>query len=819
MLLTTNYKMKKIELKDSPPNIEIINPNWDLIDEEMFKKTNSEDLFAVSKRKSVKGTYISESSFRGVTQDLVLEGRTLQNLHQFKIATGSTTISEEVVSYQGNSSGNWYEGKVEIIKPNTKYTMIIDIIENTVNGVIYAVAGGTVQVVTGNVTIPLPRVGRNIVTFTTKSDSSTMTYMRTGIGGDSTSGTLKIKKPILLEGDWTEQELPPYFEGIRSVKESGESLAIESCGRNLFDKGKFDSTDKSVDSSTGNIIESIGNGVTDFIAIKPGLNYSLSQDETIINSHYALYGKDKKYISGGIGSTITVPYNGYFLRWTIPITSKDKAQIEEGSASSYEPYRGYNQAVNILDSLKSLPNGIKDTINFNQNKITKNIDTRLFNGVESWSPYSQGTNETYISFYTSITNGLAKTPIICDKLPVAHSQFLGQQVCIASGSATGLGIFISILKSSLASPDVAGFKAWLQANPVTVYYQLATPLEEQLYLTQMPTFEPKTYIYTLGSLIEPTIYCTMPSTQVGMMGNPAELITVDRSTLVGAINEIKKDFKTSNLSIDDYKKFRANGGNVGTIGLKNASVNNDSIETTKGVLGISVAGNKGIAITSTGIRPNAYSLEHNLGELNYLWNIIYGKTLNLNGTFELLSANATEDMISTSKRALDFGVKWTDNTDTGLMLEATGNETGALRPYVRNNSKITLGGMSTKFKDIFLTDYISNDNGYTKLPNQFIMQWGVTTLNLTYGGSTSKAITFPTPFTNKCVFAICNADWDNTGDSSAAISSIIANASTYNETTANKTGAWLQLGHVSVGGTGWGSGARNIRVKWIALGY
>ena len=830
MLETKNYKLKKIELKDSPPNIEIINPNWDLLDEEMFKKTNSEDLFAVSKRKSVKGTYISESSFRGVTQDLVLEGRTLQNLHQFKIATGSTTISEEVVSYQGNSSGNWYEGKVEMIKPNTKYTMIIDIIENTVNGVIYAVAGGTVQVVTGNVTIPLPRVGRNIVTFTTKSDSSTMTYMRTGIGGDSTSGTLKIKKPILLEGDWTEQELPPYFEGIRSVKESGESLAIESCGRNLFDKGKFDSTDKSVDSSTGNITESIGNGVTDFIAIKPGLNYGLSQDETLINSHYALYGKDKKYISGGIGSTITVPYNGYFLRWTIPITSKDKAQIEEGSASSYEPYRGYNQAVNILDSLKSLPNGIKDTINFNQNKITKNIDTRLFNGVESWSPYSQGTNETYISFYTSITNGLAKSPIICDKLPVAHSQFLGQQVCIASGSATGLGIFISILKSSLASPDVAGLKAWLQANPVTVYYQLATPLEEQLYLTQMPTFEPKTYIYTLGSLIEPTIYCTMPSTQVGMMGNPAELITADRSTLVGAINEIKKDFKTSNLSIDDYKKFRANGGTIGTIGLQNVNATQDRVTTTKSILNtesINADTTKaGTTLEALGASTGAFRPYSNnngkldLGTLSSMWNIIYGKELNLNGTFFLRNRSANEDEVRTSKKNLNFCSTHTDGTEVGFLLDTLGGGTAAIRPYAGNGGKLDIGSTANRIRDIFMGAFNWSENGMTNINNQIVLKWGVITIDLPYGGSANKLINFPLPFANECYAAFATADYDVAGDSRAATAGVIANAGVLKSSPAeNKTQLWLTIGHTPVASTGWGSGTRPIRVRWFTIGH
>lgn len=35
MQQTSNYALKKIELADSPPDITVINPNWDTIDEEL----------------------------------------------------------------------------------------------------------------------------------------------------------------------------------------------------------------------------------------------------------------------------------------------------------------------------------------------------------------------------------------------------------------------------------------------------------------------------------------------------------------------------------------------------------------------------------------------------------------------------------------------------------------------------------------------------------------------------------------------------------------------------------------------------------------
>lgn len=36
MLTTKNYKLKKPELTDSPPDITVMNPNWDLVDEKLF---------------------------------------------------------------------------------------------------------------------------------------------------------------------------------------------------------------------------------------------------------------------------------------------------------------------------------------------------------------------------------------------------------------------------------------------------------------------------------------------------------------------------------------------------------------------------------------------------------------------------------------------------------------------------------------------------------------------------------------------------------------------------------------------------------------
>ncbi|NFH85090.1 hypothetical protein FDA28_17400, partial [Clostridium botulinum] len=40
---------------------------------------------------------------------------------------------------------------------------------------------------------------------------------------------------MILEGDWTNKEIPQYFEGIKSVGEAeGNKISILTCGGNLF---------------------------------------------------------------------------------------------------------------------------------------------------------------------------------------------------------------------------------------------------------------------------------------------------------------------------------------------------------------------------------------------------------------------------------------------------------------------------------------------------------------------------------------------------------------------------------------------------------
>ena len=61
-------------------------------------------------------------------------------------------------------------------------------------------------------------VGLNICIFTAQDTSFKFKFF------DAHRTSLKrVKNIMLLEGDWTNKELPPYFEGMKSVGQDNES--------------------------------------------------------------------------------------------------------------------------------------------------------------------------------------------------------------------------------------------------------------------------------------------------------------------------------------------------------------------------------------------------------------------------------------------------------------------------------------------------------------------------------------------------------------------------------------------------------------------
>ena len=162
----------------------------------------------------------------------------------------------------------------------------------------------------------------------------------------------------------------------------------------------------------------------------------------------------------------------------------------------YEPFTGLETTtVELNQPLRALPNGVKDTIE--NGVVTRRVGEITFDGSsdENWA-LGVSYREKYARFSTSAPN-LVTSPykvgnVICDKFPYRPYESADVQPdneYIIAGSGY---IYVLIEKSRLSESTAQGFKTWLQSNPITVWYELATPTTEQITLPTLPSWYPYT---------------------------------------------------------------------------------------------------------------------------------------------------------------------------------------------------------------------------------------------------------------------------------------------------------------------------------------
>lgn len=151
----------------------------------------------------------------------------------------------------------------------------------------------------------------------------------------------------------------------------------------------------------------------------------------------------------------------------------------------------------LLKPLYRLSKNVYDYIDFNKGKIVRNVGVVTFDGSddENWALSSiQHTNN--IRFYIVPFPGRLNLLVLCNKLPYIKN--MGDKDLM--GISYTNSIDIQLNKSLLSTQDLNDFKTWLSQNPIIVYYQLATPTEEDIpsaLLTQLQalqTYYPVTFI-------------------------------------------------------------------------------------------------------------------------------------------------------------------------------------------------------------------------------------------------------------------------------------------------------------------------------------
>ena len=468
-----------------------------------------------------------EATSNGYFEDVKLEGKTLVNLapkYSIKWTHSGTWLSTFLIGTKNPASSGNYK-IIQDLKPNTEYTVIVNIKTNTQSGnIMLNNYQQNTCVFKDDMYIKPSDIGVKTFKVTTVEsfdhiDPSNMVVLRTQSNGIASGETL-IEDIMILEGDHT-QNPPSYFEGLKSVGQSAsedgvDEIVVASVNENLI---KLDSE----------------------IVKKNGITYEFKYDGSIIANGTAtdlseltlpVLGSDKIDMNVFNGKTVSLsgcPKGGGSNKYRLGIVSTEPAwrnvnDIGDGCSYTIDLKEGkewtirltiyQGQVVNNLVFVPKLQFG-KDVSNYQPHQadkkrllyynnetqtwekpilrqwdsIEKHADGKYYyhqrsgevvlNGSENWHRGGNSDSKAITSYFGyTVPNIVNKNYVCCDNFPgIDLDVVLGSYELEGVRNSSG-NIYININKARLSEDSLVGFKAWLQANNVTVVYQLA---QEKVY--------------------------------------------------------------------------------------------------------------------------------------------------------------------------------------------------------------------------------------------------------------------------------------------------------------------------------------------------
>lgn len=282
---------------------------------------------------------------------------------------------------------------------------------------------------------------------------------------------------------------PEYPQEIKAVNK----LSGVMCGKNLFNYNTY-----------------IKNGKQLKIIIRGGK--TLFRNNSISSpSNYKIYDINGNSLGTfySLGFTATnslkLPTNASYIEIKSDYPSSD-LYIGYSSNTTYEPYIGSILNYTLQNPLYKLGD-VYDYIDFNRGKIVRNVGIIEFDGSsdENWNKYSN--NVSMDGYSVNVSNAIDTTPCICNKLLTTDSISTTLEEAI---KVLDNAMYVVLNKiRGLNTTEL--FKSWLQSNPITVYYQLSTPTEEDIptelltQLKQLQTYSGETNISFEASDVYPTI--------------------------------------------------------------------------------------------------------------------------------------------------------------------------------------------------------------------------------------------------------------------------------------------------------------------------
>lgn len=296
-----------------------------------------------------------------------------------------------------------------------------------------------------------------------------------------------------LTADQMNERIPNYFDGTKSTV----NARLTSFGKNLANK-----EDRLLDKIISNLDGTIStNTLFDLfkIPVIGGQTYTRSHSGNI-----AWLDINLNFVSGYTGSTLTqsAPTNARWLYQNVTKANIDVFQLEQGTtATPYEPYKESTAYYN--ETLRSLPNGVKDEINDSGEKIQRTQKTTL-DGSRSWLYQSDGAGYKVVKLAISDIKGDTATASgsarVIKDTGVELKEYIGTydfgDIFYVNNSME-IRIAVKDTDSGWEEsyvPSQADIQAYFLAHPHTLTYQLANPIVTQLSLPDLASYENGTVI-------------------------------------------------------------------------------------------------------------------------------------------------------------------------------------------------------------------------------------------------------------------------------------------------------------------------------------
>ena len=273
-------------------------------------------------------------------------------------------------------------------------------------------------------------------------------------------GTVTWDKLMVLEGDWTDKEVPaysPYFKGLKNAYFE----EIVSTGKNLFGLTADDFKNGTID----------GEGKRVNLKLMPNTQYTLSSNTPMYDENTtSIWFNGADSLINGVWvnqpRTATTDANGNLyitIRSSEIDTIFNNYWVMLNIGTIADPFEPYKQSVLSLPS--PVENPAYNTLDFQTGKNVSQGITKVFDGTETWEG---GANSGIYKYHTSIPHNLTDGPCIAN--------LSGINTIAAVDGNYYIGGNFNVWTSSIDTIDE--WKAYLAAqyaagDPLTVRYKTA----------------------------------------------------------------------------------------------------------------------------------------------------------------------------------------------------------------------------------------------------------------------------------------------------------------------------------------------------------